>query len=303
MDNIQELLQQFPPSVSEDLAGIPKALWRDAQELRLRMNYPGLLVCGGEEYTISGQALGKIEQKLLSNIIHRFLKYSDYAHTQELREGFISLPGGHRAGFCGQAVIYEGSVFTIRDVSSINIRLAKDIEKTGQELWPQLLDEQGNFGSTLLVSPPGCGKTTLLRSLIRLISEHGYNVSVCDERKEISGAGSQGFAFNLGKRTDVMAGCPKEQAMLMMLRSMGPQVLCADEVGTPGDLRAIQRAGSSGVILLTTIHAGNMKELLQGPLRLPVIQGMFFRIVFLSDRPRPGTVVGIWKREALEGGL
>lgn len=300
MDNIREFLQQFSPSVSKELERIPRGLWRDAEELRLRVGYPALFVCGGKEYTVSGQALGKIDQNLLNNIINRFLNYSDYAHPQELRSGFIALPGGHRAGFCGQAVINQGSIATIREVTSINVRFAKEVPQAGRLLWPQLLDAYGRFGHTLIASPPGCGKTTLLRSLIRMLSDHGYNVSVCDERNEISGAGLGGFAFDLGRRTDVMTGCSKEEGMTMMLRSMGPQVICTDEVGTEEEVRALRRAVSAGVILLTTIHAGDLKDLAMGPLGKIIGEGTFFRIVFLSDRPSRGTVTGIWKREAME---
>ena len=300
MDNLEVFLRQLPEPAARELAAVSPVLWNRAEELRLRMGYPALFVSAGKEYTLSGQTLGKIEKNMLNNMINRFLNYSDYAHLQELRSGFVTLVGGHRVGFCGQVVIEGEEIGTIRNITSVNIRFARDIPEAGRRLWPQLLDYRGRFGHTLIASPPGCGKTTLLRSLIRLLSDGGYNVSVCDERNEIAGAGPDGFAFELGKRTDVMTGCSKERGMILLLRSMGPQILCTDEIGTEEEIRILQRGISSGVTLLTTIHAADLSELLDGPLKDMVAKRMFFRIVFLTDRPQRGTVAAIWKREETE---
>ena len=228
MDNVGALLNHFPQSVAKELSDAPSKFWRSAQELRFRRGHPALMVASEGEYAFCGQTLRHIENNTLNNIINKFLNYSDYAYPQEMSSGYVAIPGGHRAGFCGQAVLEAGKLHSVRDISSVNVRIARELPQAAERIWPQLLDREGKFGHTLIAAPPGCGKTTLLRSLVRKLSESGYNVSVCDERNEISGAGYGTFAFDLGRRTDVMSGCPKAQAMVMLLRSMGPQVMATD---------------------------------------------------------------------------
>ena len=268
MENVQAFLDLFPSQVSADLIKVPEALFRYGEELRLRRGHSALLISDGKEFGISGQILSHINQNILNDIINKFLNYSEYAHLDEISNGFITLSGGHRAGFCGHAVMKEGLMTYIRNVSSI-------------------------------VSPPGCGKTTMLRCLIRHFSNMGYTVSVCDERMEISGAGTTGFSFDLGPRTDVLTGCSKEEGMILMLRSMGPQILATDEIGSSEEVSVLKRAVSSGVSILTTIHGNDLNDMLYGPMRSLVLDRLISRIVFLTDHPRRGTVAGIWKLEQM----
>jgi len=295
MDNLEELFRQFPYSVATDLRSVPGHLWTEAEELRLRRGYPAVLVASGKEYTLSGKEIENITQEILNNTINTFLNYSEYAHEQELKNGYVMLEGGHRAGFCGQAVTEKGTIVTIQALSSINLRFAKEIPEAGSGIWPQLLDPQNQFYHTLIASPPGCGKTTLLRNLIRRLSDHGYQISVCDERNEIAGQSRGHFAFDLGKRTDVLSGCSKEQGMLLMLRSMGPQILATDEVGSSEEVTILRRGVAAGVRILTTVHAGNLKDVILGPLGPLVKDGTIQRILFLTDKPKRGTICGVWK--------
>lgn len=293
---VDALLRRLPQSVAVELSAFRPFLWQQAEEIRFRLHQPALLISAGREYEVPGQTVGFIEKNTLNNIINKLLNYSDYAYPQELSSGYIAVPGGHRAGFCGQVVMEEGKVATIRDVTSINLRIARDIPDVATGIWPQLL-EGGSFRHTLIASPPGCGKTTLLRGLIRRLSDEGYNVSVCDERNEISGASNGSFAFDLGVHTDVMASCPKASGMVMMLRSMGPEVIATDEIGTADDVDALRRCIASGVTLLTTVHAADLQDLLRSPLRPLIASQVFSRIVFLGRRPHRGTISAIWKRE------
>ena len=300
MDNVQAFLDLFPSQVSADLIKVPEALFRHGEELRLRRGHSALLISDGKEFGISGQILRHINQNTLNDIINKFLNYSEYAHLDEISNGFITLTGGHRAGFCGHAVMKEGRMTYIRNVSSINIRLARELIDCDSDVWPHLLLPNGRIGNTVIVSPPGCGKTTMLRCLIRHFSNMGYTVSVCDERMEISGAGTTGFTFDLGPRTDVLTGCSKEEGMILMLRSMGPQILATDEIGSSEEVSVLKRAVSSGVSILTTIHGNGLNDMLHGPMRSLVLDRLISRIVFLTDHPRRGTVAGIWKLEQME---
>ncbi|MBQ8590354.1 MAG: stage III sporulation protein AA [Firmicutes bacterium] len=300
MDNIQRIFRQVPYSVMKDLEQVPSHLWNSAEELRLRRGYPATLVSSGDEFLLSGDVLGKVTQDLLNNIINKFLNYSEYAHDEEMRCGYIALEGGHRAGFCGQVVSERGSIVSIRNISSINIRFAREIPDAGVGVFPVLFDETGRFQNTVIAAPPGCGKTTLLRNLIRLLSDRKYTVAVCDERNEIAGTGSDQFAFNLGSRVDVMSHCSKTEGMILILRSMGPQILATDEIGNAEEIQVLRRVVAAGVGLLTTIHAGSFQDLLVSPLGPMICEGSIGRILFLSDRPRRGTITGIWKKEQAE---
>jgi len=300
MDNLYRFLSLFPKTVATDLAKLPDSLWREGEELRLRKGHSAILVSAGKEYTISGNMLGSIEQELLNDIINKFLNYSDYAHLEELKSGYVSLQGGHRAGFSGQAVLDDGKIKLIRNITSINIRLARDVVDCGTAILPHLFQPDHTFGNTVIVSPPGCGKTTLLRSLIRQLSEQGFTISVCDERSEISGAGPNGYSFDLGPRTDILTGCSKEEGMMLMLRTMGPQILAADEIGTDREIPILQRALHSGVKLLITLHGSDFSDILYSPLKSFLHDGDISRIIFLNCNPRRGTVSGIWKKESME---
>lgn len=295
MDNIRCFLDLFPGTVSKELGNVPESLWFNGEELRMRRGLPAILISSGKEYTISGHDMGKISQEILNDIINKFLNYSEYAHLNEITNGYISLYGGHRAGFCGQAVMQNEKITYIKNVSSINIRLAKDIRDCDSNIWPHIVSKNQLIGNLLIVSPPGCGKTTMLRSLIRKLSTAGYTVSVCDERMEISGAGPEGFSFDLGPRTDVLTGCSKEEGMILLLRSMGPQILATDEIGCSSEVSILRRAVSSGVMILTTIHGKGLHDVLKGPMGDMVKEGMISRIVFLTDVPKRGTLAGIWK--------
>jgi len=300
MDNTHSLISMFPQAIASELVQIPPVLWKNGEELRFRIGHPALLISSGKEYRISGQSLNNVKQDLLNDIINRFLNYSDHAHLDELRQGYVMLTGGHRAGFCGHAVVENNQIQLIRPITSINIRLAKDIPDCDKEIWPQLFHPKNGFGNTLIVSPPGCGKTTLLRCLIRHLSETGYTISVCDERSEISGTGPNGFSFDLGPRTDILTGCSKEEGLLLLLRSMGPQILATDELGSANEIDILQRGVISGIKLLVTVHGKDLSDVIHGPVGKLIRKNMIQRIIFLTDVPRKGTIHGIWKSEETE---
>ena len=258
------------------------------REIRIRTEKPVMILLeSGENLLFSDGTCGKTEsygkkkmgsleiredrsvvladQELIRGILETCSRHSLYAYEREISQGFLTIRGGHRVGIAGKAVVEDGHVRTVRDLSSLNIRVAHEVKGCAKNVLPYLMDGE-TFLDTLLISPPGAGKTTLLRDLIRELScggtwGAGKNVSVVDERSEIAACFGGIAQCDLGPRTDVMDGCPKSEGMLMMLRSMAPQVLAVDEITAPEDVAALCAAAGCGVTVLATAHGENRADL------------------------------------------
>lgn len=301
----EELFSIFPQlllEAVEELALPPGQL----QEIRIRANRPLLAVCGNREY----RSKRIIKKEELREILAYLSNYSLYAYEEELSRGFLSLPGGHRVGIVGRTVLQEGRVKTVTEVSSLNLRFAHEVRGCADRLLPYLRAEE-RLMSTLIASAPGHGKTTLLRDLIRQISDGydgypGLTVGVVDERSEIAGT-FRGLPGNdVGMRTDVLDGCPKAEGMMMLIRSMAPKAVAVDEIGSRGDTEALLSAMNCGCVLFSTVHGSSMEELLGKPvLREMIDLGLFERYVFLDGSRKPGRIRQILGRDGrvlLEGG-
>jgi stage III sporulation protein AA len=243
-------------------------------------------------------------------------EYSLYARDEELRRGYLALPGGHRAGFAGRVVVEDGRVKLLRDISGITIRIARDVLGAGEPLLSHLYCQRGKrVRHTLLVSAPQAGKTTMLRDLARLFSDGdegvgrpGFKVGIVDERSELAGCYLGEPQLDVGKRTDVLDGCPKAEGMMMLVRSMSPQIVVTDELGRPEDAHAVEEAVNTGATVLATAHGQSVEELMKRPsLAYLLAHGLFERVVVLSRRKGPGTIEGIFdgdeikRRMRLEG--
>lgn len=241
-----------------------------------------------------------ITMALLQKILHCMSGHSLYAYENEIRQGFLTLPGGHRVGITGTAVMEGGSIRNIQAVSGLNIRIARQFKGCAEPLLPWIRSRD-SIHNTLLLSSPGCGKTTMLRDLIRLVSSVDHHmVSVVDERGEIAGSIQGVPRFDIGACTDVLSACPKKQGMLMMLRSMGPEILAVDEIGDVGESEILLTVLNSGVKLLCTIHGEEPQQLLKKPVVSEIMQlKLFDRIVVLSGRQGPGTIEHIYNGEDL----
>jgi len=270
-------------------------------ELRLRASKPMLVRIQGQEYALALQ--GKVSPQSreaysptaidISETIERISQYSFYAFEPELCMGYITLPGGHRVGVSGQAVIENGNVRAWRHIGSINFRVAHGVKGCADGVLPFLF-ENGRIMHTMIISPPGCGKTTLLRDIVRQVSDGahgraGLTIGLVDERSEVAGC-FKGIAQNdIGMRTDVLDGCPKAEGMVMLLRAMSPDVIAVDELGGRGDAEAAHAVLTAGVKLLCTAHGSGLEDIKKNPALGGLInQKIFQRYIVLSA---PGQAV------------
>ena len=266
------ILQMFPSAYREFWLRTAKEQ-EHLQEIRLRAGRPIVLQMDGREVFLTAQgdftdSLARAcpaGEREISDMLEHICHYSPYAFEEVLRHGFVTVGGGHRVGVAGQAVLgSDGSIRTLKNISFINIRVSHQKKGAADRVLGRMYGE-GRLKSALIISPPGCGKTTLLRDLIRQISDgnpygEGLAVGVVDERSELAGS-FMGIPQNdMGMRTDVLDGCPKEKGMLMLLRSMSPQVVAIDELGSEGELKALGQAAACGCRILATVHGENRRD-------------------------------------------
>lgn len=226
--------------------------------------------------------------------------YSVYAFEEELRQGYFTVEGGHRIGVAGRAVVENGRVQRLNYISFLNFRVAHECTGCSETLYRRLYGD-GMFYHTLLFAPAGCGKTTFLRDLIRQLSNNGLRVGVADERSELAACHFGIPQHDLGMRTDVMDGCPKAEAMGMLLRSMTPQILAADEIGLEEDVFAIRAAAGSGCKVVASAHGGSFAELIRNPvLRMLWEERRFERYVKLGKSGRDFLIEAIYDEEGRE---
>jgi len=256
----------------------------EAEELRLRIGRPLSVTLPAAELPLPQTRVirGDLEQ-----VLDRATEYSRYVAAETLCHGYVTAQGGFRIGVCGTALPQGGRNEGIRDVSSLAIRITRVREGAARPILPELL-EDGRPLSTLVLSPPGGGKTTLLRDLVRLLSQgtelaQPRRVALVDERGELAAVHRGRPQLEVGCRTDVLDGCPKALAVPMLLRAMTPQVIALDEVALPGDVEAVCAAANCGVTLLATVHAASLQDLQGRPVgRALLACGVFRRAVVIE---------------------
>lgn len=247
------------------------------EELRLCIDQPLLL----RSFEKEERLWPKATRRDLELLIASACRQSIYAHTETLKQGFVTIEGGHRIGICGVGVLQSGRVHTINHISSAVIRMARQIIGTADQLVWKVA------GSTLLLGPPGSGKTTLLRDLVRQLSDkRNQRVGLIDERGEISAEVMGVAQFRIGMRTDVLVNVPKAEATMMLLRTMRPQWIAMDEITAPADLEAMEQASYCGVCLLATAHASSVEDLENRLLYQQMMKKRIFRTIVLlrSDK-------------------
>lgn len=269
----------LPAEVGRCALALPEEVRRCAEEIRLRLGRPPTVTLPEGERPIPGAPT--VTERALQELLERAGRWSLHTVLEQVRRGYLTLEGGHRLGLCGTAVTQEDRIIALRELTSADLRIARHVRGGAAEIIDSLYHE-GRLQSTLIAAPPGAGKTTLLRDLICTVSDGGagrapLRVAVADERGELAGAfGRQ----PLGAHTDVLTGCPKATAVLMLLRAMSPQVVAVDEITVPEDVRAMEQAMGCGAVLLATAHGGGAEDLYRRPLyREMMTRGIFRRVV------------------------
>lgn len=304
------LLKIFGENLKQIIQSLKQEFLEEIEEIHIRVEKPLFIFAQRKEYLIrkDGSITDKIEEAYfpkkedIQHILERASRYSLYAFSEEVKNGFLTIEGGHRIGIVGRAVVENGTVKTIQNISALNIRISHEVKGCSDVVLRYVIENK-NFYNTLLVSPPACGKTTLLRDMIRQLSNgkkgffEGQTVGVADERGEIAGC-YKGIAQNdVGIRTDILDCCPKAEGMLMLVRSMSPRIIAVDEIGKKEDFVAIESIVNAGIQLLCTVHGNDLEDVKKRAILGNMIKnGVFHSIVLLSAEKKAGEIKTIYNK-------
>ena len=296
----QQILKILPRTL-QAIVHAEQLDFRFLQEIRLRTGQPITVLYKGEEVLLPRRLESKrrVLQEEIRETVEYICNYSLYAYENELRQGFVTVEGGHRIGLAGQVILENGRVKNMKYISSINIRISHEVMHCADPIFPYIT-RQRELYHTLIISPPRCGKTTLLRDLIRQVSDgnrwvKGCTVGVVDERSELGGCYLGQAQNNLGMRTDILDCCPKAEGMIMLIRSMAPQVIAVDEIGAFEDIHSIEYAMHCGCRMVATVHGASIAEIQKKPFFEQMIkQKRFERYVVLGNTHHIGEIEGIY---------
>lgn len=288
----EQILAQLPFKFQLLLS---KVAFEDLQEVRFRCGKPLMLYraeggcCIAQDGRVlpvrAGQAVRTQQPVLISHedinaLLGGFCENSVYAYQEEICDGFLTIRGGHRVGLCGRCVLTDGEISNIADISGFNLRIAREFIGCAQSLLPQIFCRNQAVANTILLAPPQCGKTTFLRDLTRLLSER-FKVSLIDERSEIAAVKDGCAQLDVGMQTDVLDRFPKAAGMLLAVRSLSPEVMVTDELGSREDLAAVKSVLHTGCRIITSMHAESETQL-RGEQR--ELYALFDKAVILTRR-------------------
>lgn len=311
MKNENEIIRLFSINIRNRIKMLRLDIEK-LQEIRMRVNGPMILKYAGREYFVEeGGGMSRMSsapyivvQNEMRETMEYIGNYSLYAFEDEIRQGFITVQGGHRIGIAGKVIVEDGHIKSIKYISSINIRISHEIKGCANKVLNYISSGDSMY-HTLIISPPGCGKTTLLRDIVRQLSNggirrRGMTVGVVDERSEIASC-YMGIPQNdVGSRTDVLDCCPKDRGMIMLIRSMSPEILAVDEIGGMEEVDALRYAINCGCKMIATVHGSSMDDIKRRYAISNLVDGKVFERYIILDKSRGvGSVAGIYDMEGI----
>ncbi|KGA97910.1 stage III sporulation protein AA [Alkalihalobacillus alcalophilus ATCC 27647 = CGMCC 1.3604] len=303
-----EIMAVLPESIRTLIKSMPSSLIDKVEEIRVRVGRPLEVIAEGRPfYPENDNHMYRIRPEDGQFILNQLSHYSFYAFEEELKRGYITIRGGHRVGLSGKVILEKGQVKTLKEISSYNIRVARQTIGVADKLISQIFEKE--WLNTLIIGPPQTGKTTLLRDIARLISEgdrkkgiQPLKVGIVDERSEIAASVKGVPQHRLGDRVDVLDGCPKVEGMMMLIRTMSPDVIIVDEIGREEDRIAIEEAMYAGVKVITTAHGHSVHDLKRRPALKGLIElGVFERFIELTKSTKPGVIRRVERFQWQEG--
>lgn len=302
-DGELDVIAFLPARLRPVFERMPRPLLERICEIRLRVERPVMVVTRENEQLFVGSGGPSTDEARAvsfrrsdaAEFLQTISRWSVYALEEEFRHGFLTLPGGHRVGLCGETALEVGQPRTIKHVGSFNVRIARAVPGVADAVVSKIVGRARRLHHTLIVSPPGAGKTTLLRDIARQLSTR-WKISIIDERSEIAACYNGVPQLDVGPRTDVIDRCPKAVGIMQMLRGMSPQVIVTDEIGRPDDVTALMEAMHGGVTVVASAHGYSWDEVAARPAFQPLVGSAAFQLVIvLSHRHGPGTLEAVYE--------
>lgn len=306
--DFRSVLSIIRGELKNKLINLPEEIKNSTSEIRLRLGKPVMLFgIGGSVFLSVGQGVTKNRENAficykadIDDIFSRLCSFSVHSHLQSIVGGFITIQGGHRVGICGTAVTdNEGNIISIRDISSLNIRIAREKPGCSKAIYNSLF--HSGIQSIIIAGAPMSGKTTVLRDLVRTISDSPNSAKICviDERQEIAAMNTGFCQKDVGVNTDVFDLYPKDKAVISAIRTMSPEIIVMDELCSEKEIEAISYATNCGIRFIVTVHASDYSEILSRTQIQRLLRTCSFEKLVLLKKDRPGEIEGIYDAKEL----